>query len=258
MVPRKPYLSKSRLISAWQCPKKLHLEKHHPELGEVSPQTESLFATGHQVGAVAQQQYGTDESIEIAFDFKSMEANTRRLIEGDADFPIFEATFRHENVLVRVDVLIPDHDGWRIVEVKASTSVKDYHVLDCAIQDWVLRNSGIDVTSVSLAHINNQFVYGGDDNYQGLLSEHDLTPEVRTLEPAVLDLVAKARDAISGPIPQINVGSQCNKPYECQFIDYCWPMDADYPVIGLREVPRSLEQVYMQAVDGHHEEEGFE
>jgi hypothetical protein len=234
MVPRKPYLSKSRLISAWQCPKKLHLEKHHPELGEVSPQTESLFATGHQVGAVAQQQYGTDESIEIAFDFKSMEANTRRLIEGDADFPIFEATFRHENVLVRVDVLIPDHDGWRIVEVKASTSVKDYHVLDCAIQDWVLRNSGIDVTSVSLAHINNQFVYGGDDNYQGLLSEHDLTPEVRTFEPAVLDLVAKARDAISGPIPQINVGSQCNKPYECQFIDYCWPMDADYPVIGLR------------------------
>ena len=54
MSLRKPYLSKSRLISAWQCPKKLHLEKHHPELGEVSDQTESLFATGHQVGAIAQ------------------------------------------------------------------------------------------------------------------------------------------------------------------------------------------------------------
>ena len=62
MPPAKPYLSKSRLISAWQCPKRLHLEKHHPELGEVSPMTESLFATGHDVGAVAQAFYGTPES----------------------------------------------------------------------------------------------------------------------------------------------------------------------------------------------------
>ena len=74
MAPRKPYLSKSRLISAWQCPKKLHLEKHHPELGEVSAQTESLFAMGNQVGDIAQQLYGTDESVEIAFNFKAMVA----------------------------------------------------------------------------------------------------------------------------------------------------------------------------------------
>ncbi len=61
----KPYLSKSRLISAWQCPKKLHLEKHHPDWGETSSNTESLFATGHQVGAISQQLYGTPNSVEI-------------------------------------------------------------------------------------------------------------------------------------------------------------------------------------------------
>jgi hypothetical protein len=230
----KPYLSKSRLISAWQCPKKLHLEKHHPELGEVSDQTESLFATGHQVGAVAQQQYGTADSVEVAFNFKTMEAETRRLIEGGAGFPIFEATFRHENVLVRVDVMIPDGDGWRVVEVKASTSVKDYHILDCAIQDWVLRNSGINVTSISLAHINNQFVYAGDGNYDGLLLENDLTDEVRTLEPTVLELVAKARDAVTGPLPDVVVGMQCTSPYECQFINHCWPTGTEYPITGLK------------------------
>jgi len=234
MPLRKPYLSKSRLISAWQCPKKLHLEKHHPELGEVSDQTESLFATGHQVGAVAQQQYGTADSVEVAFNFKRMEAETRRLIEGGAGFPIFEATFRHENVLVRVDVMIPDGDGWRVVEVKASTSVKDYHILDCAIQDWVLRNSGINVTSISLAHINNQFVYAGDGNYDGLLLENDLTDEVRILEPTVLELVAKARDAVTGPLPDVVVGMQCTSPYECQFINHCWPTGAEYPITGLK------------------------
>ena len=234
MAPRKPYLSKSKLISAWQCPKKLHLEKHHPELGIVSSHTESLFATGNQVGDIAQQLYGTADSVEVAFDFKTMVAETRRLIDGGADFPIFEATFRYENVLIRADVLIPDGDGWHVIEVKASTSVKESHLLDCAIQDWVLRNSGINVLSISLVHINNQFVYAGDGNYDGLLSENDLTEDVRAMEYTVLELVAKARDAVIGPLPMIPVGAQCTSPYECQFIAHCWPSDAEFPIIGLR------------------------
>jgi hypothetical protein len=233
MSIRKPYLSKSRLISAWQCPKKLHLEKHHSELAVITPQMESAFAGGHQVGDIAKQLWGTEDSVEIAFNFKTMVAETQQLFEGGADFPIFEATFRYENVLVRVDVMIPDGDGWRVIEVKASTSVKDYHVLDCAIQDWVLRNSGINVTSVSLAHINNQFVYAGDGNYKGLLVENDLTDEVRTLEPSVVELIDKARDAVTGPMPDINVGAQCTKPYDCQFQAYCWPSDTRYPITGL-------------------------
>jgi len=235
MAARRPYLSKSRLISAWQCPKRLHLEKHHPELGDVSALTESLFATGHRVGEISQQLYGAPESVEIAFDMRIglMINKTRQLIADGADFPIFEATFRHEGVLIRADVLIPDGDGWRVIEVKASTSVKEYHVLDCAIQDWVLRNSGIDVTSISLAHINNQFVYRGDGNYNGLLIEHDLTNKVRTLEPTVLDLVAEARNAVVGPMPDVAVGTRCTNPYDCQFINYCWPTDTEYPIAGL-------------------------
>ncbi len=109
----KPYLSKSKLISAWQCPKRLHLEKHHPELGEVSARTESLFATGHRVGEISQRLYGTLESVEIAFNRKTslMVRETAELIEGGADFPIFEATFQHDGILVRVDVLIPGDGG---------------------------------------------------------------------------------------------------------------------------------------------------
>jgi hypothetical protein len=235
MASRRPFLSKSRLISAWQCAKRVHLEKHHPELGVISPQTRSQWETGHRVGAIAQQLYGAPGSVEIEFDKRIglLLRKTRELLEGGADFPIFEATFRHEGVLVRVDVLLPDAGGWRMIEVKASTSVKDYHVLDCAIQDWVLRNSGVDVTTVSLAHINNRFVYGGDGDYDGLLVEHDLTDEVRTLEPSVLELVALARDAVTGPQPHVPVGAHCSSPYDCQFIDHCWPTDSEYPVSGL-------------------------
>lgn len=235
MASRRPFLSKSRLISAWQCAKRVHLEKNHPDLGEISAQTESLWATGHLVGKISQQLYGMPGSVEIAFDKRVglMLNKTHELIEGGADFPIFEATFRYEGVLVRADVLMPDADGWRIIEIKASTSVKEYHVLDCAIQDWVLRNSGINVTRVSLAHINNRFVYPGNGDYDGLLVEHDLTDEVRMLEPSVVDLVASARDAVTGPRPDVNVGAHCSSPYDCQFIKHCWPTDTEYPVSGL-------------------------
>lgn len=233
MATRTPYLSKSRLISAWQCPKKLHLEKHFPELGELSRQTEALFEAGHRVGAVAQALYGGADSVEVAFDFKTMLAETQALIDGGADVALFEASFRYEGVLVRVDVMLPDANGWRVIEVKSSTSVKDYYVLDCAIQNWVLRNSGIRVLSISLAHINNQFVYQGDGNFEGLLLEHDLTDEVRMLEPRVVELLAKARTAVSGPMPEVNVGAQCSSPFECQFIRHCWPSDTRYPISGL-------------------------
>lgn len=96
-----------------------------------------------------------------------------------------------------------------------------------------MRSSGLEVTSISLAHINNQFVYEGDGHYDGLLNEVDLTRELRTVEPTVDDLVARARLAVTGPIPEVPVGAQCRKPFECQFFDHCWPSHSQYPITGL-------------------------
>jgi hypothetical protein len=190
---------------------------------------EALFAMGREVGAVAQALYGTPDSVEIPFNrrMSRMVEATRELIDGGARFPIFEGTFEYDDILIRADVLIPDGNGWRLVEVKASTSVKDHYVLDCAIQEWVLRNAEIPVKSISLAHINNQFVYQGDGNY---------------IDPRVEDLIATARAAIADGIPNVMVGVHCSKPYDCAFQDYCWPTDAEYPIAGLRGSKAKLGQ----------------
>ena len=232
---RKPYLSKSKLISAWQCPKKLHLEIHQPELAETTPTLESLFVIGDQVGEIAKQIYGSAEAVEIPYGENLSDAirATTELIENGAKFPIFEATFQYAGVLVRVDILLPAGEDWRAIEVKASTSVKEHHLLDCAIQLWVMRNSGLPINSISLAHIDNQFVYQGDGNYTKLLIEEDLSEEVIALEDKVIELIADARAAAIGDIPQMSVGGHCGQPYDCQFQSYCWPVDAEYPVMGL-------------------------
>ncbi len=240
----KSYLSKSKLISAWQCPKRLYLEKFHPDLAEITDSMEAAFATGHEVGAIAKALYGTPESVEIPFDRRMgrMVEATREVLDKGARFPIFEGTFEHDGVLIRADVLIPDGSGWRLIEVKASTSVKDYHVLDCAIQEWVLRNAGMPVKSIALAHVNNQFVYEGDGNYDGLLVEQDLTDEILHVDPRVEDLVAAARAAIADGIPNVTVGAHCSKPYDCAFQNHCWPTDTEYPIAGLRGSKAKLGQ----------------
>ncbi len=194
-----------------------------------------MFATGHQVGVIAQQLYGTTESVEIPFNPRNgfMIQETKVLLESNPRFPVFEATFMHENVLVRADVLVPLDDGWQLIEVKSSTSVKDYHVLDCAIQVWVIQQAGLSVRSVALAHVNNQFVYPGDGDYAGLLIEEDLTDRVGDLKQEVVDLLVAARAAVTGPMPDVNVGPQCTQPFECEFQSHCWPNDTEYPIAGL-------------------------
>jgi len=227
-------------MSSLQCLKRVHLEINHSELVRYSKSTEAAFALGHEVGDIAVQLYGGDEGSYIEYSGGSLSralAQTGQLMSSMFRTPIFEATLQYEDVLVREDVLLPleEEEGhsWRLVEVKASTKVKPEHIHDCAVQAWVHLESGYPLSRISLAHIDNQFIYPGDGNYQGLLIEHDLTEQVFELLPSVPIWVEQARTAVAGPMPDTPVGQHCTSPYECPFLNFCWPHDSRYPIMGL-------------------------
>jgi hypothetical protein len=255
-------LSKSRIMSSLQCLKRVHLEISRKDLIHYSRSTEAAFALGHEVGDIAIQLYGGTKSegnsgtfIEYnGGNFAGALAQTERLMTSMFRAPIFEATLQHDGVLVREDVLLPvdesDGNSWRIVEVKASTRVKPEHVHDCAVQAWVHLGAGHSLVSMALAHINNQFQYPGDGNYQGLLIEHDLTDKVFDLLPAVPIWVEQAREAVTGSMPDVPVGQHCTKPYDCPFMDYCWPNDSRYPIAGLGGGKKKLG---VWVMDGYHD-----
>jgi hypothetical protein len=234
MASRRIYLSKTKLLSARQCLKRLHLEIHQPGLAGISRGTAAAFETGHQVGALARQLYGGVESETIPYEGGLSHAlrKSARLMLAQRRVPIFEATFQHGGVLVRVDTLLPDGDSWRIVEIKASTSVTDEHVVDCAIQRWVFEGLGHRVSSIAVAHVDNTFVYAGDGNYAGLLKEVDQTTATAALQSKVPEWIASAREAAGAIVPKVAVGAQCNKPHDCPFMAHCWPSAAAYPVQG--------------------------
>jgi len=238
-------LSKSRIMSSLQCLKRVHLEFHRKDLVRFSAATEAAFATGHEVGRIAIDLLGGNNGTYIEYFGGSLEQalkQTRDLLNSLFRGPIYEATLEHDGVLVREDILLPEGDSWRIIEVKASTTLKPEHMNDCAVQAWVHLNSGVPLSRISLAHVDNQFEYAGDGDYHGLLMETDVTDDVMALVPAVPAWVEQARAAVAGDMPEVAVGQHCASPYECPFIQFCWPQGRPYPVSGLGGSRKQLGQ----------------
>ncbi|MCC6143222.1 MAG: DUF2779 domain-containing protein [Candidatus Hydrogenedentes bacterium] len=233
-APQRQYrLSKSRLLSFLQCPKRLHLALHRPDLAEEDEGAARRMAAGHGVGDIARSLHpggvliGHDDNLVAAL------AETAERVNASPRAPLFEATFEHEGVLARADLMLPQGRGWRMVEVKSSASVKDYHLRDCAIQTWVARHAGIRVHSVAVAHVDTAFVYPGGGNYGGLLKEVDVDDDIEALASEVPGWVSEAKAVLAGPEPAIPVGDQCEDPFPCPFHAHCsrdLPPGPEYPV----------------------------
>ena len=142
-------LSKSKIIAYRQCPKRLWLEIHKPELRDDSA-SEMVFAIGNQVGDVARSIYdveGNGEFIDIhALGHQQALARSAVLLKS-GEVPVFEAGMAAGGALAYADVMLPDpQDGvvaWKMIEVKSSTSVNDYHRDDIAVQAHVASTAGV-------------------------------------------------------------------------------------------------------------------
>lgn len=214
-----PGLSKSRIVAWRQCPRRLWLQVRRPELLQTSAADERNFQIGFEVGEVARSLYPDGILIEQR-DLSQALVETQAAIANHPDRPIFEATFERGRVLAQADLLLPEGAGHRMVEVKASTGVKDYHLDDCAIQAWVV-GAARPLAGVELAHIDNRFVYGGDGEYAGLFRHNPLDERIGPLLEQVPDWVAGARATLAGDDPATPPGDQCDRPFACPFQAHC-------------------------------------
>ncbi|MEX2149682.1 MAG: DUF2779 domain-containing protein [Steroidobacteraceae bacterium] len=235
-------LSKSKLMSFRQCPKKLWLEVHRPELAVEDPQAEAIFAMGHEIGEIARRLYDDGSGVMIEYDagMTAALAHTSEVLGRNSASPVFEATVERDGLLVRADVLLREADGPRLIEVKSSTKLKPEHLVDCAIQSWVFEGSSVRPQRIALAHVHNPFVYPGDGNYAGLLIEEDVTTAIAPLRDQVPELLESAKKVLQASEPEIAVGTRCRKPYSCPFQDHCW-QKTDFPIRGLPAINSRLD-----------------
>ena len=227
-----PALSKTRLLSYLQCPKRLWLEQYSPELEDEAAYDQAAIATGRVVGAMAREVYGAGGGHAVSHDrgLRAAVAATEALLGNGGRAPIFEATFDYDGLTVQVDVLDRSGDRPRIVEVKSSTAVKQRFLADCAIQAWTLNQLGHELKSTSVALIDKNFVYSGDGSYGGLFREVDLTPELGSLIDAMPGVVAGARATLDSlDEPEREIGPHCSEPFPCPFFGHCAPAGRGEP-----------------------------
>ena len=161
-------------------------------------------------------------------------ARTREEIDRGTK-AVYEATFSHDDVFVKADIIVRNGNYWDLYEVKSSTSVKEHHWDDAAIQYYVLSGCGLPMHKAYLVHINNGYVRQGDVVPEELFVLQDITGAVREKQAAIPEELAGMRAMLRGEMPSIDIGPHCFDPYECDFMDFCWehvPKDSVFSLRG--------------------------
>ena len=250
-----PLLSKTRFLAGLQCPLRLWYQCYEPALaGEISPAKQALFDSGHRVGRLATRLY--PGGILIKEDYRHHDqavSSTAALMQDPKVQAIYEAAFEFDGVRVRVDVLERDGaDGWNLIEVKSSTSVKKIYCSDAALQYYVLNGCGLAINTTGILHLNNQYVYDGHELELDLLfAFSDLTAHVMDLQADVAALLNDFNFMLAADrAPDIKPSRHCMRPYLCEFWDHCTRNMPEFWVLNLNGISQDhLDQLALLNVD---------
>jgi len=226
-----PKLSKSKLQSFFQCPKKLWLELYRSDLQETDDMAKLIFERGSAFGAAIRECFSDGISFDKLSIAEALE-QTRNWMQsfdaGNERVPLFEAAFTFNNIIIRADVLEPTVDGkWKLIEVKSSVSKdgvapRHEYVRDAAIQAYVLENCKVSLESIEIGQPNRDFILPPNADINGILIRVDITILARSIASELEKFVTIAmRVANSGDEPSRETGGWCNKPHQCGFLRHC-------------------------------------
>lgn len=232
-------LSKSTFIRGVQCLKSLYLNKHRPFLRDrLAPEQLAKFRRGHEVGKLAWQLFpgGINCAPGHPSQYTAALEKTRKLIAEETPV-IYEAAFSHQSVLILLDILVKNEQGWHAYEVKSSVSVSETYITDAALQYHVITGTGLNLQSFNIIHLNPDFIRDGIPDVHKLFSIQEVTDQLRGLESFITAQIEKSRETLSlKHSPSIPTGQHCYKPYPCDFIGHCWKKtdkDSVYTLTGI-------------------------
>ncbi len=218
------YLSKSKYVRFWSCPKAAWLNQYRPEAGVGSNSAESRMQTGTEVGALARGLFGpcvdcTVTDADGRLNLAGMIEKTEREMARGTEV-LCEASFSFEGLYCAVDLLRRDGEGWAIYEVKSTCSPNvDSYTADVAYQKYVLEKCGLQITGVYLVCLNSQYVYDGNLDLSQLFMITDKTEEARKEELKVPATLAQAERVLSGDAePEMDLAEGC---LGCDWWGYC-------------------------------------
>ncbi|MDD3594591.1 MAG: DUF2779 domain-containing protein [Candidatus Gastranaerophilales bacterium] len=233
-------ISKSDYILGLKCPLALWYKKHRPDL--CSEFNDGILSQGNEVGLLAHKLYKDGKLVHHKPWEDAAIVQTGKFVE-DGVTAIFEAVAKTETgEYCAADILKRNEDGsWNIIEVKSSTKVKEYHLIDLSFQYYVFTNAGYNIKSCYIVTVNNQYVRKGDIDPFEFFNYNEVTEDVVKLAknlPQGLELV---RDMQTAAEPACEIGGACSYFFDCQYIDHCWQNIPDYSVFDVMKMEKAVE-----------------
>jgi hypothetical protein len=214
-------LSKSTFIRGLQCYKSLYLHKFRPYLRDkISEEQLAKFARGHAVGKVAQQLF--PGGIEMSRPGKPSAVKTAQLItEG---YPvIYEACFISEQVIVALDILVRQDNGYAAYEVKSSLALSNVYYNDAYLQYHVIKGSGLKPEKFFLIHRNGETDMAESSALHEKFVFTDVSAECEEQDLQISPKINSMLEVLTrDKSPDIQPGKHCMKPYPCDFRGVCW------------------------------------
>lgn len=256
-------LSKSAYIMGCQCVKQMWLNKYEYDCRQISKETQAKFDRGHTIGALAQQLFpnGIDASSDSASHFRdrlqakspllvpnlpfflksrTWAKKTTNLISGNERY-IYEAAFINDSVFAAIDILSCDNGRNIAYEVKSSEAISDVYLDDCALQYYVI-NHNLRLSDFCIVYLNEEYLSTIGIEAANLTMENcdinklfivkSVMPEIEARQDEVIKNIRKFKAILKDRYsePKINVGAQCDDPYECPFKQYCNRRDYDFNI----------------------------
>ena len=221
-------LSKSTYIKGLQCEKALYMQKKHPYLRDkLSIEQRAKFQRGTDVGVLAHDYFpgGVNMSPNSPSQFPKKVAETWQNLSNPEVKVMYEAVFQYNDTLIMLDMLVRDGDKWLAVEVKSSLRLSDTYYNDAALQYYVLHGCQVPLSDFKLMYLNADYVKDGNIDVQQLFKLESVMEYVMEREDFVAKNVERLKKVVALPhSPLVNIGTQCNNPYPCDFQGHCWKL----------------------------------
>ena len=216
------YFSKSKYTSFRQCPKIVWLDKYKPEEKEIDESAQERMASGNIVGDLAKTLFGDFTEVTTfdndgKLDLDAMKRKTAECIDKGIE-NICETSFDYNGLYCAVDILRKENGGYAIYEVKSSTKLKYYYLVDVAYQKYVLEKCGVNVTGTYVVCINSEYVRQGEIDVKKLFRINDVKDLVTDEDEVVERNLNRAEKILtSDREPDTDIGEQCSQPHACAY-----------------------------------------
>jgi hypothetical protein len=224
-------LSIAQLLAYRQCPKRLWLETHQPDLAAEKNPTD-VFVDEARIREIAFHEFSPKErhhhdlGERESFPEESFHVSSTRDLTELPHRSVFGVALSTDGISAIADIMIPvfleKTVSWRIIMVSPTTTVRRSDHDQVAIVSYCASQLGIPLDSIWLAYLDQSFQYHCEDVYDYFLKKLDLSEEAENLHEDVKEWIASARQIIEATTePQMASGPHCHKPNTCAFCDYC-------------------------------------